>query len=502
VNPLLINGSAVSKSVQIEVKKKNGVSVNSKSTSKITVDVHECDGCQKQFQSHTSVLKHKHYCPKKSNESSAVPNNATTPVSSKNQSNGLSKAQTKILAYETVKTEPNLKRSNSKRKSEVLSTSPIKKPKVTVPSDTKGIPSSNSISPKKTSRKSVSSATPTQVSLAKTPAKPKSTLKSIAGPAKSNWSTIKNGNQEIEEIAVASEGRPVRSSRRVSMTLAMEDQVEASFLEALSPEQRVRVAEQKCPFCSKHYVYRSNFKRHLLEGCDTIDVDEPSVNLTPTNNKKPSDDKINKEKKSSVSSSSILKVERKEKRQTIESDLKKVENKPLKKKKAEEIPERKIKKTVEKKSNKTPHSPISKSSKLQELKKSTETRSRKEAVKLTPSPSNQKAKQIHSKKTQNKIEIAKQNRNGKSSAREEENMNNVTKVRGEENITKNSDKFDLPKRNGRKPNAAPKSKKSNSPSLSADIVKLVEDEAGCSDQGNNKSKVNFFPDSNNFDFRR
>jgi hypothetical protein len=81
-------------------------------------------------------------------------------------------------------------------------------------------------------------------------------------------------------------------------------------------------------------------------------------------------------------------------------------------------------------------------------------------------------------------------------------MNNVTKVRGEENITKNSDKFDLPKRNGRKPNAAPKSKKSNSPSLSADIVKLVEDEAGCSDQGNNKSKVNFFPDSNNFDFRR
>lgn len=498
MDPLLINGSAVSKSVRSEVKKKNGVLVNSKSTSKIAVDVHECDACQKQFQSHTSVLKHKHYCPKKSNESSAVPKNATTPVSSKNQSNGLSKARTKILAYETVKTEPNLKRSNTKRKSEVLSTSPIKKSKVT--SDTKGSPSSNSNSLKKTSRKSVSSATPTQVSLAKTPAKPKSTLKSIAGPAKSHRSTTKKGNEEIEEIAVAAEGRPVRSSRRVSMTLAMEDQVEASFLEALSPEQRVRVAEQKCPFCSKHYVYRSNFKRHLLEGCDTVDVDEPSVNLTPTNNKKPSDDKINKEKKSSVSSSSVLKVERKEKRQTIESDLKKVENKPPKKKnsKAEEIPEGKIKKTVEKKSNKTPHSPISKSSKLQELKKSTETRSRKEAVKLTPSPSNQKAKQIHSKKTQNKIEKAKQNRNGKPSARDEENMNNVTKVRGEENITKNFDKFDLPKRNGRKPTAAPKSKKSNSPSLSADT--LVEDEAGCSDQGNNKSKVNFFPDYNNFNF--
>ncbi len=486
VDPLLINGSAVSNSVQSEVKKKNGVSVNSKSTSKIAVDVHECDGCQKQFQSHTSVLKHKHYCPKKSNESSGVPNNAATPVSSKNQSNGLSKAQTKILAYETVKTEPNLGRPNTKRKSEVLSTSPIKKLKVAVPSEdiNHRSPSSNSDSPKKISRKSVSSATPTQVSLAKTPAKPKSSLKSIAGPAKSNRSTTKKGNQEIEEIAVAAEGRPVRSSRKVSMTLAMEDQVEASFLEALSPEQRVRVAEQKCPFCSKHYVYRSNFKRHLLEGCDTIDVDEPSVNLTPTSQyKKPSDDKINKEKKSSVSSSSVLKVERKEKRQTIESDLKNIEKKPLKKKnsKAEEIPEGKMKKTVEKKSDKTPQN-ISKLSKLQELKKSTETRSRKEAVKLTdvPSQSNQKAKQIHSKKTQ-------QNRNGKSSEREEENMNNVTKVRGEENITTNSDKFDLPKINGRKPTAAPKTKKSNSPSLSTDIVTLVEDEAGCSDQGNSNS---------------
>ena len=93
------------------------------------------------------------------------------------------------------------------------------------------------------------------------------------------------------------------------MTLVMEDQVEASFLEALSPEQRVRVAEQKCPFCTKHYVYRSNFKRHLLEGCDTIDVDETSANLTPTTTKKLIEDKQNKEKKSSV-----LTMERKEKR--------------------------------------------------------------------------------------------------------------------------------------------------------------------------------------------
>lgn len=56
------------------------------------------------------------------------------------------------------------------------------------------------------------------------------------------------------------------------MKCSLVDDVDSTFLEALSPEQQIKVSEQKCPFCSKKYVYKSNFKKHLLEGCDTADV--------------------------------------------------------------------------------------------------------------------------------------------------------------------------------------------------------------------------------------
>ena len=469
-----INGTEVLKSVQSEGKEKNGVLANAKSTSKITLVSHECDGCQKQFQSHSSVLKHKHYCSKKLSESS-LNNHTSTPVlPSKNKKNGSSKAQTKILDYDSPKTEGNLGCSNLKRKPDVLSGTSTKKSKISVPSYTNGSShSSNSDSPKKVSKKSVSSSTSAQVLSVKIPVKPKSSLKNIASPTKSHRSTAKNGfrkeSSETDEITVASEGRPVRSSRRLSMTLVMEDQVEASFLEALSPEQRVRVAEQKCPFCTKHYVYRSNFKRHLLEGCDTIDVDETSANLTPTTTKKLIEVKQNKEKKSSV-----LTMERKEKRtETLEKGLQKIGNKPLKKKNSqkEKTVEEQIGKGAEKKTEKIPQQ----SAKLQELKKSTEKSShRKETFNLSdvPRQSNQKAKQIPNKKTEEQHK-----RNGNPFEGKEENY--ATNVKREV-IRTHSDKFNLTRRNGNKPTAVLKLKKSNVSSLSKEIIS----EAESSDQGN------------------
>ena len=129
--------------------------------------------------------------------------------------------------------------------------------------------------------------------------------------------------------------RPVRLSRK-SSNLNMEDQVEASFLEALSPEQRVRVGEQKCPFCKKHYVYRSNFKKHLVEGCDSVDVEEekPSSSQAPSKIKNPSTPVISIESKRSVgvkrSADASPSSSRKEtQKKTPKVEVSSVPNKPL-----------------------------------------------------------------------------------------------------------------------------------------------------------------------------
>lgn len=113
------------------------------------------------------------------------------------------------------------------------------------------------------------------------------------------------------------------------MSMVMEEQVEASFLEALSPEQRIRVAEQRCPFCSKHYVYRSNFKKHLVEGCDTADTNEPSINLMPTLKKPLVDEKRNGDRKAVGSPES--RIAKKETCDKLEVISKKVEKSPEKK---------------------------------------------------------------------------------------------------------------------------------------------------------------------------
>ena len=101
--------------------------------------------------------------------------------------------------------------------------------------------------------------------------------------------------------------RPVRSSRRVAASLSFASDplantdAERSFLEALLPEQRLKVANQTCPFCSRRYVYRNNFQKHLREGCDSTDADEePKAPATPKTPLPPKDADSAKRKNSSA----------------------------------------------------------------------------------------------------------------------------------------------------------------------------------------------------------
>ena len=101
----------------------------------------------------------------------------------------------------------------------------------------------------------------------------------VPSTSKSTWLTP----VEVEDTTAST--RPVRSSRRtfsLSGDSLVNGDIEKSFLEALLPEQRIKIAEQTCPFCSKHYVYRNNFKKHLLEGCDTPDAEESTPSKTVT----------------------------------------------------------------------------------------------------------------------------------------------------------------------------------------------------------------------------
>ncbi|KAI9555853.1 hypothetical protein GHT06_018370 [Daphnia sinensis] len=357
-------------------KKKTALIVAS-STPKSATGLHECDGCQKQFQSHTSVLKHKHYCPKKVIES--MEGLAQISAPEKKQNSVTPKVQTKKLIQDSVKVKNNVGSSSNKRKSDVLPSSPVNDSKCAAYTRINGIHPTISNAQKKKPTSFPSPAMPSQVLSTKSPVK-STMLKKDSGSIKSHRKTTKNGSvkkgRETEETPVASEKRPVRSSRKVSMVLVMEDQVEASFLEALSPEQRVRVTEQRCPFCSKHYVYRSNFKRHLLEGCDAIDEDELSANLSSMINK-------NGKQTDAISSSSELKVYKKEKRSLPLVDSKIVGNKS--KKKAVEQPERNVaEERINKKAKivvkKNDNVSNSKSAKLQEPKKLTENRTPREAV--------------------------------------------------------------------------------------------------------------------------
>ena len=222
-----------------------------------TSDTYECDGCHKQFQSHTSVLKHKHYCPNKSNVdvkiSNSLPQAAAVPP------------------------------INGKAKGKTVPAAQIERPK------------------------------------SKTPVPLKKSNPNKSKKAKSKRDKVKTERvEEPELVSAGSSGRPIRASRKSSATLVMEDQVEASFLEALSPEQRLRVADQRCPFCSKHYVYRSNFKKHLIEGCDTTDTNESeSASITPI----PEPTKVNA-KRTRTNESVVIKKEKIEvkKKNSIKND--------------------------------------------------------------------------------------------------------------------------------------------------------------------------------------
>lgn len=289
-----------SKSVQKEVSKKKATPKHVKENG---VDSHECDGCQKKFQSHTSVLKHKYYCPNKT-EPAATPNNSSTPLSSvKRATNGQTKIRSKSLPQ-----------VNAKQGKTVNAKMPSSSPKVK--SKSTELPNGVETPKAKASRKKVPIITPAPKN---NPSKSKVAEKT---PKTAPKIACEQEELKFDDVTVTP-GRPLRSSRKSSTAVVMEDQIEASFLEALSPDQRVRVAEQKCPFCSKHYVYRSNFKKHLIEGCDTADVDEPSDTSVPLKTTKEN----GKVEKASVSTNNISKEKKRPKEETILKKVKKVPEK-------------------------------------------------------------------------------------------------------------------------------------------------------------------------------
>ena len=101
----------------------------------------------------------------------------------------------------------------------------------------------------------------------------------VSGGRRLKEAAAKNNDvQEEEEEQRTTAKRPVRSTRKTSL-ISDSLSAEAGLLEALSPQQRLQVKEQRCPFCAKHYVYKSNFNKHLLEGCDP--VDDP-IDVPPT----------------------------------------------------------------------------------------------------------------------------------------------------------------------------------------------------------------------------
>ncbi len=395
-----INVTAISQVTKKKeaVKKKKNPSTNSKSLVKVDVD-HECDGCQKKFQSRTSVLKHKYYCPNKESESSIDgPSRTPTPpppVKPYNIGKATTKRKSEVSDLRTIQ-DKHGRSSKTLQQSLTVSSSPKTKSQI---ARSNGTHATNSDGQTKKSKKATAFTDP--VLHFTTPTKPKLPSKKVVGPTKSvrgSTKIVREQDTELEEIAAS--GRPVRSSRKASITLVMEDQVEASFLEALSPEQRVRVSEQKCPFCSKHYVYRSNFKKHLLEGCDTADTDEPSVSPTLTVKKSTLEEKCTDLQKPLVQSNADSKM--KEKRENSET-LKKVE--------------KKIQPTEKEKTNKKekipvkPYRNISRnlSPPKEEPEKSTKTTRKPIKVTQVPQKFTQKTKKVPEKEIEDLMGIQQEN---------------------------------------------------------------------------------------------
>ena len=447
VDPPQVNGSPVSNGAQVTkksetLKTKMSPLPNEKFPVKVAVDFHECDGCQKKFLSRTSVLKHKYYCPNKESESPvAGPSRSPTPLPPvKHLNNGKAKTKTKSSQVsDSTKIHSKQGRANLKlqQQANVISNSPKTKLKVVLPARSNGIPSTNSDVRKKKIKKVVPSIAPVRP-VKKTQVASKKVVGPTESTRKSSKVTPKKEGKEPEEITPP--GRPVRSSRKASMTLVMEDQVEASFLEALSPEQRVRVAEQKCPFCSKHYVYRSNFKKHLLEGCDTPDEEEPSVISTPV--KKPSLEakRIDLKKSTTkLNSGSDLKASAKGKREKSETTLKKMEKsaekktyptdkeKTSKKAKAIEKNSKNLPKSVE------PNKNLPKSVETEEPGISTKTTRKIAILSKAPKKSGQKIKTAPVKKIEDSATFEIQKRDEKTCEIEETKCTNegeiVTEIR-------------------------------------------------------------------------
>lgn len=238
--------------------------------------LYKCKGCKKKFLVYSSVLKHQHYCANLKADRKADDDESLSSSPRQSPSKDAAVKPKKSTTPDNGKQKPRQHVPEAKLKGGTSPTSPKC--------------NGNSLSP------STPSGSVVKRKVGRPPGKSSDSVKSkkLAAEAELAVKPKQNGLTKPAVISTPelhpSPARPLRSSRK-SATFIMEDQVESSFLvtsscltfflnvlplildcsfvlqEALSPEQRVNVAEQTCPFCLKRYVYRSNFKKHLIEGC-------------------------------------------------------------------------------------------------------------------------------------------------------------------------------------------------------------------------------------------
>lgn len=152
-------------------------------------------------------------------------------------------------------------------------------------------------------------------------------------PGKKSAPSPKVSKAEKVQEAPKAATRPLRSNRAVP-----ENIVESSFLEALSVEQRKHVSNNTCPFCLKHYTYKSNFRKHLIEGCNTVHDDIGKIVEKPTRKGSAVKDRKGKSKdttaviKKTVKKTGISSGNRKKPVKGQETKKRKVQDRKVKKK--------------------------------------------------------------------------------------------------------------------------------------------------------------------------
>ena len=238
VDPSQISGSrqrAPLEAAKTKIAKKYSTTSSENRPSKVAKNghLHKCESCKKQFHSRSSVLKHKHYCPKLKydRDDSEIIDSAVASSSSWHPDASSSRD---IAAAEDV-TRNSSEKKKCANQGKPEATSSKRRSKSTKSTDLSSfheavLPTPAETRPKKTGRLPVKSSKDVPISNLRNQRNSKK-LPNILNPAKvQEFKPKQNGlNAPVVESRLETARFPVRSSRKAT-TRIMDDQVEASFL--------------------------------------------------------------------------------------------------------------------------------------------------------------------------------------------------------------------------------------------------------------------------------